>query len=380
MDVYMPVFSGSENEHIMASHVERLKLSKCYMESLPDKHQSNSSLFPYKNALTCITCHDPHVSVKNTGANQFNSACSNCHSKPDQNKCSEDPLKLTAKNNNCINCHMPKSGTTDIPHVTVHDHFIKIPMQDEKVESIREFIGINCINNIDPSPLSRARAFIAYYEKFNFSIEALDSAKRYFTDKSNEDIRKSFHELVQIAFLEKDFAKILNYCSKVIDPREFITNVSFDNKHAWTAYRISEAYNNYGKVDSVLAYSELAYDLAPKYIEFAYKYGNSLVLNKQYERAISIFEKILMDYPKHAPSWTNLGYTNLLLKGDTSIARNCYNKSLALDPDNTQTLMNMAGLFALQGDSLNSLRYAELVNEIDPKHAGAKEVINYFRR
>ena len=67
MNVFMPVYKGQENEHIMASHVERLKMSQCFIQTTK-KAEANpnfkNQLYPYQNAMTCVTCHNPHVSVK----------------------------------------------------------------------------------------------------------------------------------------------------------------------------------------------------------------------------------------------------------------------------------------------------------------------------
>jgi hypothetical protein len=57
----MPEYKNKKNHMIMASHVERMKMSKCYLSS---------------NAMSCITCHNPHVSVKYTAQEVFNNAVS----------------------------------------------------------------------------------------------------------------------------------------------------------------------------------------------------------------------------------------------------------------------------------------------------------------
>ena len=33
MDIYMPVYKGNEDAHIMASHAERMKQSRCFIVS-----------------------------------------------------------------------------------------------------------------------------------------------------------------------------------------------------------------------------------------------------------------------------------------------------------------------------------------------------------
>ena len=62
--VFMPKYENGEKDFIMASHADRLKQSQCFIKS---------------NKLTCITCHNPHVSVKATQPEVFNAACKNCH-------------------------------------------------------------------------------------------------------------------------------------------------------------------------------------------------------------------------------------------------------------------------------------------------------------
>ena len=146
LNVYMPVYTGNTSAHIMASHAERLKQSKCFIETMK-KVQSNSSsnnlaLKPYKNALTCITCHNPHVSVKQTNKQVFNTTCQSCHSEQKKENCTLSIVERNKKNNDCVSCHMPFNGATDIPHVSVHDHRISIPKNNVDVEGIRKFVGV----------------------------------------------------------------------------------------------------------------------------------------------------------------------------------------------------------------------------------------------
>ncbi len=56
--------------------------------------------------------------------NHFNNKCVSCHS-----NCEETP-----KNTDCISCHMPKSSSTDIPHVSITDHKISVHSNSKKVK------------------------------------------------------------------------------------------------------------------------------------------------------------------------------------------------------------------------------------------------------
>ena len=47
----------------------------------------------------------------------------------------------------CFVCHMPKTSSIDIPHVSISDHKISIPKVISKLNSEKKFIGLVSINN-----------------------------------------------------------------------------------------------------------------------------------------------------------------------------------------------------------------------------------------
>jgi hypothetical protein len=160
MYVFMPEYKGAEKEFIMASHVERLKMSKCYLNTLEDKDG--------KKGISCISCHNPHISVKVTEKEVFNNACRKCHSNTSENKvtCTESIEKRKVSQDNCVSCHMPGSGTIDIPHVISTDHYIRKPAGKNEIEAVKKFIRLRCINETNPPAEEVAKAYINYYEKF----------------------------------------------------------------------------------------------------------------------------------------------------------------------------------------------------------------------
>ncbi|MEZ4432537.1 MAG: tetratricopeptide repeat protein [bacterium] len=87
----------------IASHGHRLSLSKCFTAS--------------GGALACTKCHDPHHT---SDARSQRAACLGCHQPQD---CGS--AHGTAPDAACAECHMRKGGTSDIPHVTFTDHFIR---------------------------------------------------------------------------------------------------------------------------------------------------------------------------------------------------------------------------------------------------------------
>jgi len=118
-DQFSPEYKDGE-DFVMAAHAERFQKSKCFISS----NKNNLNAENPKLAFTCISCHNPHVSVRKTNTIQFNKTCTSCHQ---EKKCTESLAKRNKQNDNCVACHMPISGTADIPHVSVHDHYIRKP-------------------------------------------------------------------------------------------------------------------------------------------------------------------------------------------------------------------------------------------------------------
>jgi tetratricopeptide (TPR) repeat protein len=380
MNVFMPVYEGRDTEHIMASHVERLKLSPCFIISTAraEKH-TNGGLTPYKNAITCVTCHNPHVSVKETAAANFNNACKNCHQPGKDKLCTEEKEKLHLASNNCVSCHMPQSGATDIPHVSVHDHFIRVPVTDVETAEIKRFIGINCINNPAASAEAKGKAFIAYYEKFNFGSEMLDSAKKYFPASNENEINRNFRQLIHLLFLEKNYSRVSEIVNTVPGIKSKLNSHSNDNTDAWTAYRIGESFSQLGNTKMAGDYYSIAYTLAGEHPDFANKYANSLASNGDPKKAMYILDESVNRYSKFAPTLSNLGYLKLLVNRDTSASRILFDKAIALDPDYDQAVINKAGLLVATNNKKDALILLQKFSQRHPKNIKVKDLINQLK-
>ena len=320
MDVYMPKFKGDENSHIMASHAERLKMSKCFQESLKksdDLNAKHASLRPYQNALTCVTCHDPHISVTVTRSSYFNSKCTSCHHNSDtksgttinqQIVCKESIEVRTLSNDNCISCHMPKGESTDIPHVISSDHYIRTPAAQLEVRKIKDFAGLVCINNSTPDNRSKGEAFLSYFEKFSENPAFLDSAKHYFVDQSVDSIIQNFHQLVHWAFLKNDFNRVVAYSESNKNALKNLNKRSVMNEHAWTSYRIGEAYSYLFNNTVAIKYFEKATELAPFIADFRNKLAGALFDVGRVAEAKKNYEFILHENPKYTSAYVSLGF------------------------------------------------------------------------
>jgi hypothetical protein len=104
------------------NHVEQMYQSKCFSRPVGGVK------------LGCITCHDPHVHVGPAQRQTYYRAkCLICHAEPSRDRkeaeapgCSE-PLprrKEISPEDSCIDCHVPRYRSSDIPHTASSDHRI----------------------------------------------------------------------------------------------------------------------------------------------------------------------------------------------------------------------------------------------------------------
>lgn len=380
MNVFTPVYEGRSSEHIMASHVERLKQSRCFIETSRQIEQQkgfDKLLKPYSKGLTCVTCHNPHVSVRFTNDEHFNKVCSNCHHTPNT-LCTEKTEVRQKSGDNCVSCHMPFSGTTDIPHVSVHDHKISIP-QHELKQSEKVFKGIACINNPSVDALTKGRAFIQYFEKFDYDKSVLDSALNYIPHATRQQRSEYAAELIQVWFLKNEYNKISELIKENPDLTERFNKQSYSNDDAWTCYRAGAALQGLNQWDEALKFYQHAAQLAPFHLDILNKYAVALSTTGKIKEAKYYFEKILKEYPRHVSALTNLGYIYLSVFHDDKTAANMYEKALQLDPDYQPALMNMAGLFIYQNKKKEAVDVLQKVVKLDVTNQQAKQLIQQLK-
>ncbi len=90
--------------------VEQMRSSKCF--------QKNSA------TMGCITCHDPHGEPALDHRDTFyRQKCAGCHGIGKQaGNCTAPMAERLTKGNACAQCHMPRSGASDIVHASLTDH------------------------------------------------------------------------------------------------------------------------------------------------------------------------------------------------------------------------------------------------------------------
>lgn len=391
LTVFLPKYENADDEFIMASHADRLKQSQCFIKSyeLASTSSAAGKLKPFKDAMTCVTCHNPHVSVRETNKEVFNDACKSCHGEGKKSKleCTE-PSVIKAMHSpnaqfstpNCTKCHMPSSGSIDIPHVTVHDHYIRKPVTKKEKDKLKKFIGLYAVNEKSPSDLTKAWAYINQYDKFEPKPEYLDSAQKYLKDNSREDIQKNIHALLQLHFSKQNFNQVLKYVNVIgeNDLYKYLNKKTYDNLHAWTAYHIAEAYFNTGNAAASVKWFEKATELSPYNLEFQNKLGSAYMNTGKVAEAEKTFEFMLKEHPKNISAYTNLGFIKIS-QNKVAEAEQLYNKALQLNPDYEPLLLNLAGLKAYKKDFKGAVKVLEQLLKKNPGNQKAKMALQQLK-
>lgn len=356
MNVFLPRYTDSHEKFIMASQADRLCLSECYQQS----------------EMTCLTCHNPHKSVTVTSQNHYNKVCMDCHTSPKQ-LCSATESHRMTENDNCVTCHMPPSGSIDIPHVRITDHAIKVQsVNGSKVQKTsannkqkqRAFLGLEILTKDEGTPLEMAKGYIAMYDKYVQAAPILDSAY-YYLNVSEVAFEQQFETWIHYYFAREDYANILKQNASF--PFE-----SLDD--AWTAYRIGEAFYKIQDYNQALRYLKKATKKMPYNLDFQEKLGAAYVGLQQIKPAQMAFEFVLSENPKRKIALSNLGYL-LVIQGKIEEGKKLYNKAIALDPDYEQALLNKAAVLLFEKEVETAKKMIERILRINPENLQAQAIL-----
>ncbi len=324
-DQFSPEYENGE-QLIMAAHAERFQQSKCFISSVKGDINKDG-----KAGFTCISCHNPHVSVRKTNIEKFNQTCNQCH-KTKQKTCTENKELLLKKNNNCVACHMPLQGTADIPHVSIHDHFIRKPSALTKDTTPLKIKGLRCITNKNPDVNTETEAYISYFEKFdNNSIyinKAVEKSKKLNSNNSTHQIT-----LIHLYYVLKQYNDLLKMN---LDNNEI-------KKDAWSCYRIAKAYESSNKQAEAKEWFQNCLTIQPQNLDFKLQYAWFLIQIKQYKVAEIQLTEYNKLYSKTSESYAYLGLIELNNK-ELGKAKKYFDKALSLNPDLELALQNLKNI------------------------------------
>ena len=335
-NVFWPRYADSLHQFLMASHPDRLRQSACYQDS---------------ETMTCSTCHDPHVPIESMAENHYQNVCQSCHTGSEARPAC--PTEEAALGMDCTGCHMPVSGSQDIPHVTITDHFIRSSGLDmAPLGRPSDFVRMASLVDSSPTDAEIAAGFLTYYETVTNAPGFLDSAAVYLyrADLSGEDVDV---QRIRLNFLRGDFAAVLRIAQTM--------SMSLD---AWTAYRIGDSFLQTQMPEQAVPYLERALQVAPEHLRFMVRLGVAYSQSGRFSEALTTFNDAIERNPKQADARNNRGYTHVL-SGSLRRAEEDFQAALALDPDLESAIANLASLYLNTGRMGEARRYAQRLIQID---------------
>jgi hypothetical protein len=307
METYLPRYENDES-FIMASHVDRLQQSECFK----------------KGGVTCVSCHNPHKSVTTLSDNYFNNKCLDCHK----------ICKEKEENLDCISCHMPKSSSSDIPHVSITDHKISVPFSDKKDKG--EFLSLYCVNNPNPSDLSKAKAYLKHYESFDKNPILLDSAKM-FLDRCDKQESSPFY--IQYYYLKNQYKNIIQYSESIELSK--LHNKLINRDLGLVYFRIAEAYNHFSFSEKSYKFYLLSLDYSSANLDYQLKTSVLEIKMSNFETAKNRLLKIIKMNPNYEKAYYNLGLIYLNVEKDIDKAKEYFQKAISLNPDYKLAIENL---------------------------------------
>lgn len=407
MNVYAPRHSDSTSRFIMASHPDRLQMSECFigsreaLESRTEAMGSDGSTADvqvpngrasHMNPMTCITCHDPHLPIETLGRDHYRSACNSCHtsglldeassqgstSNAVQSRSESDstlaglctaPSALRIEqNDDCVACHMPQSESTDIPHVSVTDHNIRVVRNVSNGERItdEEFVGLASLIQHNVSHGDVAAGYMTYFEEVSDVPYFLDSAAVHLERaEAEESVDAIASSLVRLRFLQNDPEAIVRLLRE-IDPSVF--------QDGWSYYRIGEAYVSVGDAATAAEYFRRAVETEPDHLRFRNRLGMIYTSLGRYSDALRAFDAVLSANPKYSDAYNNRGFARAM-QGDLSNAEEDFIIAIQLDPDAYQAMANLASLYVNTGQDAKARPYAQRLLEHDPENEAYRRLL-----
>ena len=299
METFVPRFENDES-FIMASHVDRLQQSDCYKIG----------------GVNCISCHNPHKSVTSLPGEYFNSKCTDCHLICEDKEYNKD----------CISCHMSKSSSTDIPHVSITDHKISIPKHSDNKKG--EFQSLVCVNNPNPSSLSKAKAYLKHYESFDKNSILLDSAIRFLKLSKKEESVPFF---IQYFYLRKQYKELIKF-SESVELVDF--HNTFNNNILGLMYlRMGDAYSQFNFNEKAYYNFLKSLEFSPFNLDYQLKTAVLEIKMSKFEIARNRLLDLVKLYPNFDKAYYNLGLIYLNVDKDLHKAKDYMKKAIELNPD-----------------------------------------------
>ena len=355
----------------IASHAMRLARSACFQ----------------KSDMTCTTCHDPHTPLEEMGADHFNTACKSCHT-PDpasEPVCSREQANTIqeAMAGECVSCHMQQSGTSDIPHVTFTDHWIRRYLPEERGPSAPDTLANRKVRR--QRPFNLVRVTKSGQQKLpDESVAALEEAIAYYEFYETQDTQPVYLDRA-IRRARKGLAGGAEHPEgRLALGRALIEQDALKEaeavlaeaarrypEHARILYWLGTVRHERGRPREAVAPLKKAWNVQPALVEAGLKLGQALDDAGQLDNAARVLQEVVRRNPVHLPeAWNNLGFIYLRRRRLEEALDN-FEKALALQPDMAEALVNAGSIHLMRQEYDEAAAFFERSTRADTSYAPA---------
>ena len=361
----------------IASHAERLARSACFQAS-------QGSATP----MTCTTCHDPHVANGELPDDHFSVACQSCHtagseaagtahdavcSRPDTSGLEE------AMTGDCASCHLRRAGTSDIPHVSFTDHWIRSapPPSDSATagtaaaEARRRDTPFTLVEMTRGGARSEAETDLAL-GMATFALYDLEHTLPAYLPTAVRRLRAGLAAGAEHPGADVALGRALAAMDST-DAADAVLAAAHaarpDDVEA--ALWLGETRRKAGRFADAVAPLEAAVRLAPRYTEARLQLAQALHGAGRTADAVDVLERALtLDPQRHAGAWNDLGFYRLQLErldGALSALR----RAVALDPRQPTARVNLGTALLATDDLAAAAAQFEAALRIDAAQVAA---------
>jgi hypothetical protein len=334
----------------IASHAERLQQSACFLNS--------------EGKLNCTTCHDPHKSIAVTDKQVYIRQCQGCHQPNKEPECSSSEDAQMLEGGNCISCHMPKGGTSDIPHVSFHDHKIRIISPADTaardLQAEKKFVQELVCATTDSAPGHVwGKAWLSKFER--------DLPRTTYLHKAARHLPKQGHEYARarLALYQGQLAQARSLCQAAL---------SATPEDPFLLYLQGEIEEAEGKYEAAFQAFDAAYQQNGEAFEAGFKAAVNLLRARAGQQEVlgearQRFERLLEQKPFEARLLSNLGFVAMNQRQFRQ-AEQYLAKALRFEPGYAQALENMVYLQLARGNRARARIYFERLVEAEPDYPG----------
>ena len=301
----------------LSSQADRLRRSTCAIES---------------QALTCTTCHNPHVTVydENRPADLFRQACLSCHVTADV--CPAPADERAAVDDDCIACHMRKAEPDDQRYTEFTDHWIRRRIDDEE-RDYRE--------RPELEPVYRA------------AFDALPRAEQlYYEARAHHLMESDTRQAWKVKFLDA-----------AGDGYRAAIEAGYDTPSA--NFFLGKIYTRYSMHEEALASYGRAVELDPLYDDAVLALAQTHLELDRVEPALETLRPLLERNPEHALALGEYGRA-AWMQDKFADALKAYKAAVELEPSNATLLVNFGMALSSVGRYEEAASVAEQAAVLDP--------------